>query len=200
MAQLAKVTINWSGMPGGPGFSNLYFKDISGGPSIDQTVVDNAVSKVDTWLDAFQPSLPTSIITGVSSTVEAIDEATGNLQAFYTATPAAAAGGGGGTTYAAPVGVVVSWFTNNVINSRRVRGRTFIVPLSTSAYEADGSLGTTKLVTWNAASAALIGTGAAAEFGIWHRPTTPGGSDGEFALVTAHRIPDMAAVLTSRRN
>jgi hypothetical protein len=200
MAQMAKVTINWSGLPGGPGYTNLYFTDISGPTSVDQTLVDSAVSKTDAWLSAFRPSIPNSISTGVSATVEAVDETTGALVGFFTGTPAAAAVGTGGTTYSAPSGAVISWYTSTVRNGRRIRGRTFMVPLATAAYESDGSLLGTRITTWNAATATLIATGAVAELGVWSRPSTPGASDGDWALVTSFRIPDMAAILTSRRS
>lgn len=200
MAQMAKVTINWSGLPGGPGYTNLYFTDISGPSSVDQTLVDSAVSKTDAWLAAFRPSLPNSITTGVSATVEAVEETTGALVGFFTGTPAAAAVGSGGTAYSAPSGAVVSWYTSTVRNSRRIRGRTFIVPLSTTAYEADGSLVASKIATWNTATATLIATGASAELGVWSRPSSKGASDGDWALVTSFRIPDMASILTSRRS
>lgn len=197
---MAKVTINWSGLPGGPGYTNLYFTDISGGSNIDQTIVDSAVSKTDAWLAAFRTSIPNSITTGVSATVEAVDEASGALQAFYTGTPAAAAVGTGGTAYSAPSGAVISWYTSTVRNSRRIRGRTFMVPLSTTAYEADGSLTAAKIAGWNTATTTLIATGASAELGVWSRPSGPGATDGDWALVTSFRIPDMAAILTSRRS
>ena len=200
MAQMAKVTINWSGLPGGPGYTNLYFQDISGPTNVDQTLVDSAVSKTDAWLGVFRASLPNSITTGVSATVEAVDETTGALVGFWTGTPATAAVGTGGASYAAPTGAVVSWYTSTVRNGRRIRGRTFMVPLANSAFEADGSLVASKITAWNTATNTLIATGASAELGVWSRPSSPGGSDGDWALVTSFRIPDMAAILTSRRS
>lgn len=200
MSQMAKVTINWSGLPGGPGYTNLYFQDITGSSAIDQTVVDSAISKTDAWLSAFRGSIPNSITTGVSATVEAVEETTGALQGFWTGTPAAAAVGTGGTTYSAPTGAVVSWYTSTVRNGRRIRGRTFIVPLATGSYDADGNILNSKLTTWNTATTTLIATGASAELGVWSRPSSPGSSDGDWALVTSYRIPDMAAILTSRRS
>jgi len=200
MAQMAKVTINWTGFPGAPGFTNLYFKDITGGAAIDQATVDSAVTKTDAWLSAWKASIPNSVTTGVDPNVEAIEETTGQLQGFWTGTPAAASVGTGGTAYSAPSGAVVSWFTSTVRNGRRILGRSFMVPLSTTAYETDGTLVASKIATWNTASAALIGVGDPAEFGIWSRPSASPGGDGEWALVTNHRIPDMAAILTSRRS
>jgi hypothetical protein len=197
---MAKVTINWTGLPGGPGYTNLYFQDITGGSAIDQTVVDSAVSKTDAWLGVFRASLPNNITTQVSATVEAIEETTGALVGFWTGTPAAAAVGTGGTTYAAGAGAVVSWYTSTVKNGRRIRGRTFMVPLAGASYQDDGTIVNSKFTSWNTATTTLIATGASAELGVWSRPSSPGASDGDWALVTSFRIPDMVAMLTSRRS
>lgn len=200
MAHMAKVTIEWSGFPGGPGYSNLYFRDFIGDGTLDQAIVDGALAKTDTWLAAIRAGLPSSVMTRVDNTVEAIEDTTGALQGFWTGTTAAAAGGSGGTAYSAASGAVVTWYTSTVRNSRRVRGRTFIVPLGTLQYETDGTIIPTRLASYNAACEALIDQGTVADLGIWSRPTTPGGTDGDWSVVTAFRIPDMAAILTSRRN
>lgn len=197
---MAKVTIDWSGFPGGPGYTNLYLRDFTGSGAIDQTIVDSAVTKVDALLTAMRTRIPTTVITGVSPTIEAIEETDGSLQGFWTGSPAAPAGGGGGSAYSAPSGACISWYTSTVRNNRRIRGRTFIVPLATSAYEADGSLLGTFLTAMNTALTAFVGTGAAADAGVWARPSGPGATDGQWALTTSFRLPDKAAILTSRRD
>lgn len=200
MAQMAKVTIDWTGFPGGPGFTNFYFRDFSGSGAIDQAIVDAAVTKTDALLNAVAPSIPSGVTCGVSATVEAIEETTGELQAFWTGTPEAAAAGTGTSSYAAPVGMNFSWYTSTVKNGRRIRGRSFFVPLSTVAFDSDGTLTAARMTTFNTAAAAFIGTGTAADLGVWSRPTAAAPTSGEWALVTSFRVPDQAAVLTSRRS
>lgn len=200
MAQMAKVTINWTGFPGGPGYSNLYFRDISGSEAIDQAVVDSAVSKVEAWIGYWRNRLPTAVTTGVDPTVESVESSTGELQGFWTASVSAPAAGLGVAAFSAPSGACVSWYTSTVRNGRRMRGRTFIVPLDINSYEADGTLIPVIISATPAVNNAMIATGAGAELGIWARPTTRGGSDGQWALVTAARLNDRPAMLTSRRD
>lgn len=197
---MAKVTINWTGFPGGPGYSNLYFRDISGGAAMDQAVVDAAVAKVEAWIGYWRNRLPTAVKTGVDPTVEIVESATGELQGFMTASVLAPAAGLGVASFSAPSGACVTWYTSTVRNGRRMRGRTFIVPLDTVSYEADGTLLSIIVTATPAVNDAMIATGGPAELGVWARPTTPGGNDGQWALVTAARLNDKPAMLTSRRD
>lgn len=200
MVQMAKITINWTGFPGGPGYSNLYFRDISGTAAVDQAVVDDAVGKVLAWIGYWRNRIPTAVKTGVDPTVEIVESSTGELQGFMTATVPAAAAGLGTASFSAPSGACVSWYTSTVRNGRRMRGRTFIVPLDTTSYEADGTLISSIVTATPAENAKMYATGGPAELGIWARPTTKGGSDGQWALVTAARLNDRPAMLTSRRD
>lgn len=197
---MAKVTINWTGFPGGPGYSNLYFSDLTGTGAVDQTMVDTAVARVETWLAYWRNRLPIAVTTGVDPTVEAVESSTGALQGFWTASVAAPAPGLGVASFSAPSGACVSWYTSTVRNGRRMRGRTFIVPLDTASYEGDGTLIPIIVSSTPAVNNALMVTGTAADFGIWARPTTKGGTDGQWALVTAARMQDKPAMLTSRRD
>lgn len=200
MVQMAKVTINWTGFPGGPGYSNLYFRDISGPASIDQIVVDDAVDKVEAWIQYWRNRLPTAVKTGVDPTVEIVESATGELQGFMTASVSAPAAGLGVASFSAPSGACVSWYTSTVRNGRRMRGRTFIVPLDIQSYEPDGTLLDIIVSATPAVNDAMIATGTPANLGIWARPSGPGANDGQWALVTAARLNDRPAMLTSRRD
>jgi hypothetical protein len=114
--------------------------------------------------------------------------------------------------YAGNAGAVVHWLTSLIVGTRRVRGRTFLVPMIGSAFESNGSLTSTALNTINNAAAALItavGTGMV----VWSRPvvahtkydpktgqgTGVAGRSGTYGAVTGSRVPDLAISLRSRR-
>jgi hypothetical protein len=200
VASLAKVTINWTGFIGAPGYSNLYWRNSTPGV-INQAVVDNAASKVDAWIQAWKPMIPNAAVLQTDPTVEEIDDTNGNLVAFWTATTAAAqAGTAGGTVeYAAASGACVNWYTNTVRNSRRIRGRTFMVPLA-GAFDTNGTFNTTDLTAMRAAATTLHAATGDARLVVWSRPSAPGATDGQSAEVTFATIPDVGAVLTSRRS
>lgn len=199
MASLAKVTINWTGFQGGPGYTNLYFRNSTPG-IITQAVVNNAITKVDTWLDTWMGNLPPPVSVGVNATVEEIDDANGNLVAFWQGTPAAAASGSDTGVYSAASGVCVNWYTNTVRNSRRIRGRTFVVPLGGTQYDTNGTIGTSRLDAWRPAAAALHAATGDARLVIWGRPNNVAGDNGVSAEVTSSTINDKVAILTSRRD
>lgn len=200
MASLARVVINWTGFVGAPGYTNLYFRNSTPG-TINQTVVDNAISKVEAFLTSIRPLLPQGVFTGTSGAVDEINDTNGNLVAFWAGTVAAAANGGATTGgYSAPSGACLAWSTNTVRNARRIRGRTFIVPLAHTCLATDGSIDSAELTTLRTAADTLRAASGDARLVIWGRPTTPGGTDGVSAEVTASNVQDKLAVLRSRRD
>jgi hypothetical protein len=199
MAHLARVTINWTGFVGAPGFTNLYFSPAAG-PDVDQAVVNAAVAKAYTWMNSFTSSMPTAVTVAVDPSVEVIDDSNGSLTAFMTGTPAAPQVGGDSGTFSAATGVCTSWYTGGIRNGRRVRGRSFMVPMGPTAYQNDGTLATTKLTAWRASANTLIANTDAARLAIWSRPTGPGATDGISYDVISANVNDKVAVLTSRRD
>jgi hypothetical protein len=200
MTEMAKVTINWTGFLGAPGYTNLYFKDFDSTDFIVQAIADGAVSKTDNWIGGIQSRIPSSVTLQTSPTVEIIEAETGELKGFLTTTPAAARVGTGTGVYSAASGAVVNWYTGGVVRGRRVRGRTFLVPISGNALSGDGTLDNTNAAALRTNTAPLISTTGAGDLGVWSRPTAPGATDGSWHLVTSFTIPDKVAVLRSRRD
>src|SRR4029453_14301128 len=89
---------------------------------------------------------------------------------------------------------------HNPPNNRKIRGPTFMVPYSSAAMDAQGTLDNTKLTAVRTATGNMISAFGTSALVVWCRPTTQGGSDGVAATVTGYTIPDMAAVLRSRRD
>jgi len=152
-----------------------------------------------TFFDAVKAHLPGGSDVKVQRLYQVINDLNGNItgEANLAADPTVVNGTAGPIAYAGPAGACINWETGHFnANGRRVRGRTYLVPL-VNAYETDGSLSAAALGTVAAAaSAAIGGTGS---LGVWTRPT-PGGSDGTFNLAISALVKDKAAVLTSRRD
>lgn len=196
MAKMLRVTAVWNGFPGAPGYSNFYFDSaIVAGPSVQP-----AYDKTRTFFSGIAGTLPPSVNIAVLPTVAEIDAANGaQTDEFSITTPGANIAGSGGTSYAGPSGACIQWKTSTFVNGRRLRGRTFVVPLAAGAYETDGTL-TAQVLTFirNAADALRNdAVGPSVKLGVWHRPV--GGAGGTFAPVTASSVTDRVAVLTSRR-
>lgn len=197
---MLRYKINWTGFIGGPGYTNLHFDDESG-DFFTQADVDAFALKIDTWLDAWQAALPNTVVCLLDPTVESIDETTGDLLSFWTVAPDTSRTGVATGNYAAAAGAVVNWYTAGIRNARRVRGRTFMVPLGGSALGADGTIDATRLNAVRAATDTFRApVNGDAGLGVWSRPSGPGASDGVWHRVTASTIPDKVAILTSRRD
>jgi hypothetical protein len=210
MAGMARVTINWTGFLGAPGYTNLYFRDFSGTGEPDQAIADGAVAKVHTWIQAWDDGLPNTVTLTIDPSVEVIEETTGEMVAFFTTVPGAPNVGGSTMPYSAASGACVNWYTDGVRNGRRIRGRSFMVPIGSNGMENNGTLNGTALTSWRTATGILIDGTGTGDLGVWARPTpildgegNPTGEhnpDGEWSVVTSYTIPDKAAVLRSRRD
>lgn len=189
-----RVSARWTGFQGAPGYSNFHFSEFTGGADPDQMI-----GRVAEFFEVLYATLASQVTVTVSSIVEEFDETTGQLTGYLDGEEdAVISATGSNTPFSGPSGAVVNWLTNTVSNGRRVRGRTFLVPLRSSVYENDGTLSSGTLTTINEAAEGLVGGDWNSEFVVWSRPT--GGSGGVLAPVTGHRVPDMAAVLRSRRD
>lgn len=201
MPQIARVKMRWSGFNGAPGYSVFHLRDFV---SSDGTPPDHnaAATKIDDFALGVSSYLPNGVSVQVMSDIEVIDEATGNLIDVKTITAKAVRNGTAtaGTTYAAAVGGVITWRTGLVVRNRRVRGRTFLVPFASTAFESNGTLSTATVNGLTTLGNAMINQTGAADLGIWSRPTVAGASDGVWAAVTSFSVPDMSAVLRSRRD
>jgi len=199
MVQLARVKVNWTGFNGAPGYTNLYFNDISFG-SITQACADEAVAKVDAWLEVWKVGIPSNVSIVIDPTVEALEENNGSLDEFFDTTPTATRVGTASGSYSAAAGACVNWATTGIRNGRRVRGRTFMVPLGGTSFDTVGSLDNTRLASWRTASNTLQTVGTSSKLCVWSRPSGPEATDGISYGVTSMTINDKVAILTSRRD
>ena len=185
MTEIYRVRSVWSGFPGGPGVSTMYFLDVA-----------TAVASVHTFWNDIKGLLPSDVNIQVENAGDIIEDSTGALTGAWTADAVSGVGGTDSGTYTAPAGACINWNTETIGTHRRLRGRTFIVPLGGACYQTDGSIGGTSLTNLRENSAALVAA-QSASFVVWHRGT---GTDGTNGLVTSASVHDMSAVLTSRRD
>lgn len=191
---MLKVTARWTGFLGAPGYSNFFFAG-GGGLITDAQQVADRVSDAFSYIGAI---LPGGVSVEIIPEVQRIEAETGNLIEYHEIDEVDGTQGSGTGGFSAASGAVVTWLTNDVRFNRRIRGRTFIVPLEGDAYEGDGTLGNVALGNLRAFADALVGGDFDSEFGVWSRPRN--GSGGVFATAVGSRVPDMAAVLRSRRD
>lgn len=205
-----RVKSVWSGGVGLPGYTNFYWSSL-GGDNVG--IPANAITRIMAFWEAIKNTLPIGIRIDVDNNVDLLDPVTGNLTDVLQST-------GGGTitpfqdpslaNYSAPTGACITWTTAGFVAGRRVKGRTFIVPLTHACFDAQGNIQTGNLTTLRDAANGLftVGGGDIADMVVWHRPrkgspfATPpvAATPGSEHLVTAASVKDKAAVLTSRRD
>jgi len=204
MTDMFQVVTHWGGFPGAPGFTNMFFEH-SDPPS---TGAQNAVDNVRAFWNTNKGLLPSVVQLQVDPLVKIINAETGDLTDIITvATSPATVSGTAADAYPAPAGAIVNWSTTTIHATRRVRGRTFIVPCADVVFGPGGSLVDTFVAPINAAATALR-TATGPTFGIWARPVkaeplaTPpvAGRAGAFAPATGNSVPDKTCILRSRRD
>jgi hypothetical protein len=187
--ELARMFVDWTGTSVvGLARNVLHF---------DASDSDPDVGAVHDAYFAMRSALPASVVLTIHGSGDVIDDATGDLVRAWSTGPDQTVLGSSTDTSAAGVGACVTWHTGQIVNARRLRGRTFLVPLSTFAYDAQGTLTTAQQTALNAFGTAMVGT---TTLGVWHRPTTPGGSDGTSGGVISYTLRDHVAFLGSRRD
>lgn len=198
MTQLFRQRTVLTGFPGGPGVATMYFLDVA-----------TAIESVSALWGTLSNNMPTDVIITPERTGDIIEDTTGALVGQWQGGVVTAHQGANGGAYAAPAGAVLSWRTSTVLDGKRVRGRTFVVPLGAGAYEANGSL-VGGFITGAVAAGTQFILEQSASAVIWHRPykgraataTRPARPAhlGGHGLITECRVPDLAAVLRSRRD
>lgn len=185
MVNISRVRSTWSGFLGAPGVTTLY--------SLDTLTF---VTDLQVFWESMAGDLPTGVSIQVEAAGDVIDSATGNLVSQWVANEVPVVEGAGGNGYAAPVGACIDWLTETIANHKRLRGRSFIVPLDAGAFTGDGTLNGTLIGHLEEYATAFIES-QSTSFVIWHRGT---GTNGSVGLVTSAHVPDLAAVLRSRRD
>lgn len=195
MVNVLLVQCHSTGFPGEPGYTTFAFAHGEG------AAVDLQFECVLGFWQAIAGSFPLAWDVEIAAEHRVVDEVTGALVDII---PRSGTGvgspvsGTSGTTYGANVaGAVLSWRTLTNNWSRRVRGRTFLIPMRAAAYEADGSLVDTLPADLVAAAGTELLT-PENDFGIWSRPR--GGTGGKFAPATSVTCPDRVSYLRSRRD
>lgn len=201
---ILRITVRWLGFLGAPGYSNFYFSSDAGfwdgGVVGDeaQIAANRAAERVSDAFGALRSVLPEDVQIDIDQEALVINSDTGEALGFTEVSTSARGGNLGTGGYSGPSGAVVNWRTNDYRFGRRIRGRTFLVPLAGDSYEDDGTLTSDSLGALRSFGSEMLDGGGDPQFGVWSRPRD--GAGGVFASATGYNVPDMAAVLRSRRD
>lgn len=201
MAEILRVVTEWRGFSGAPGFTNFFFARDGGTGTYTATDATAAVARTRSFWTTVNTRLPAGVTVTVSPTVDVLFDSNGQLQDSLTdPTITQPVQGTAAGAVAGPAGAVVTWKTATIRNGRRIRGRTFLVPLATSSYEVDGTLIAAAVSDFQTAATNLMASNTGPQLLIWGRPTKLLPDSGVSGRVTGFSVPDKVAVLTSRRD
>jgi len=204
MTTMYKATMVWTGFAGAPGYTNFYATTTD--PL--QAGLDAFQLGLTTYRTTFRNLISNTITLDFQSDYELIEDVDGELTGIMSpTTPATAVAGGQAAGHTGVTGMVVNWLTTGAVFGRRRMGRTYFVPIAQNLIDPDGSINSTNLSAQRTA-ATNYAAGGAYHPCVWVRPKYSKNPDGSRTLVHAGqavamagaRIPDLAAVLRSRRD
>lgn len=182
MVDLTRIRAEWNGFPGAPGVSTFYAAGL----------ITPALTAVTSFFGNLQAALPSGVTVQVENAGEVIDSATGQAIAAWSGPTQTVVGGSNSGGYSVASGAVVTWNTGVFVSGRRLRGRTFVVPLGGGQYDATGTLAPGTLDVLDDAAQVIIDSEA--DFHVFSRTSL------QAALISGRSIPDRVAVLRSRRD
>jgi hypothetical protein len=192
---LIRLRAVWTGFNGAPGYNIFHFDTGSMGAAEG---AQQAADKVSAFFTAIRANFNQIVNIRPESSAEVIDEPTGQITDIVSLTPAAAEAGAATAGFSGVSGAVVHWTTDGFKNGRRVRGKSFLVPLASTAYEGNGTLTSGAITGITTAANNLIANDFDTVLCVYSRPVN--GAGGAKFDVTGTRVPDKAAILRSRRD
>lgn len=182
MSDINKVTITWTGWPGGPGYSTMYFVAEATPP----------LAAIQAFWSSLRPYIPTGITLQVQNTGVGLSVATGKPDGSWAGAVQPALTASAPAQYAGPVGGCFEWKTGAFLNGHQLKGRTFIVPFSSSNYDGNGTITDSMVTIMNTAATNLL---AVTPNLAVYSPT-----NSTYRVASSGRLLDKACVMRSRRS
>jgi hypothetical protein len=180
-----RVRTNFTGVPGAPYLSTMYFAE-SGGTA------QQAATAAGAFWTALIPNLTNSMNFATEADVALVNAATGVVTGAVATTPVLGTGGRADAQLPRATQGLVRWLTGIYVAGRQVRGRTFIPGLTEDANITDGLVTPAVAAAINNAAATLIAS-PNADLEIWSRTlgqsnvATVGSTWTEFAILRSRR-------------
>jgi hypothetical protein len=185
----------WNVQGGGTGYSVFHVRE-GVTPSL-ATAAQGFADDLRAGFALLTGILPDDVIINFDSEARQLNSSTGVLEAVAAVNPPAQVAGTSASSYSAPAGGRVDLITESIVNGRRLRGRTYIVPLVSTAYSTTGTLTASARTSLENAFETFRDETDLYSLGVWHRPV--GGAGGIIADVASVSAPAESAILRSRR-
>ena len=182
-----EILTDWT-TPAGGGFRSVTFWDSA-------VAVADQRDQWQTFLETIATVLDDGTDWVIRTTGRDLDNATGTLVGEWNdVTPQIGGGAGSGESVPDAAQILVRWNTEQIINGRFLRGRTYIPGCQTAGLFGGNLSAANVAAISEAANDSLVDNN---NFGVWHRPVA--GAGGPFNLATSASCWAELAVLRQRR-
>lgn len=191
---MLEYNMAWQIPNAGPAVSTFHFDaDLPG------TNLASLQSHIWAFFDSLKGALPNDVTIVGETEVRQIDEVTGQLQAVGTVVPNPNVTGTVTGGWAGGSGCRFDWQTTIIRFGRRVRGRTYIVPLAAGNYDASGNVSAAVRADFIPKAQSLLSNLGlnSTPMCVYSRPQP--GRPGLASPVISVNVPPLAAQLRSRK-
>lgn len=193
MTFLNRVRVLWSGSAiTGPGVSTFY--------TVGGTV--SLPASLRTFFDSQKAAFPNGVHLDFPNLGDVIDDATGDLVGTWNnGTVVTPVVGLATDSFSMGVGMQIRWHTAGITHGRRVRGSTYLVPVSGAIFDIDGSIDAAVITGMTTAANTLLT--AEPSIRIWSPPfkgsATVPARGGTSHGITGVEVLDRTSWLRTRR-
>jgi hypothetical protein len=201
MTVLGRSIVRTTGFTGEPGINVIHWVSATGTEgSYTESLVEDWHQKLSDRLFNYAANIVTGALVSVDPQDIIFEDSTGQAVGAVTQSGTAPAFFGSGTdvTTSRADCVTVRHTTSSWVNGRRLGGRTFVGPMATNMFSSSGQVASS-IVAATPGIWSPLTTGLDGLLVIWHRPTTPTSSDGEYAVVTGSSANSTPGTLRSRK-
>lgn len=189
-----QITARYNGFTGSPGWIRMKFLG-----ALNVGDANTAAANFRTMLNAWNAYMPTGSSITIDSAAAVYDDAGSQTGEVTLSVVPAGITGVSGAVYAGGSGAVINWTTGAFHLGRKVRGRTFAVPLTSIAFSADGTLAGAAQTALATAAVTFAGSSPTPVI-FSQKPNGAGGVSSLTSVVSDATVPDRSAVLRSRRD
>jgi hypothetical protein len=181
----------WNVQGGGTGYSVFHVREAGIEPI--SASAQSFANALRTGFNSLVARLPDDVIINFDSEARELNVATGTLIGVHGVTPPSNVVGTASGVYAAPSGARVDLITSGIVAGRRLRGRTYMVPLAGSEYTSTGLVAPATRTALNSAFNTFRDNPGNWSLAVWSR------THGALADVISVNAPGEVAILRSRR-
>jgi hypothetical protein len=187
------ITALYQGFTGAPGWTRMKFDG-----TLTASEASTAAANMRTFLNSLASYMPSTSNYSFQSTVQQYNTSQVLTGEVVMSTVPANVVGTSAAVYAGGSGTVIYWLTDAIFLGSKVKGRTYLVPLTSAAFQADGTLATAVRTAIQLAGTTFVAT--TPHLVIASKKGEPDAWLYAQSEVHACSVPDRAAQLRSRRD